>query len=360
MSGLEAGLDCPCARSQSRAAVQQGHAVNGATGVAATNNLIAPGAGCPVPSLSGVPDEYRVVEGLNTIAVLGKSLLAIGLADASTWNEVKGDPSRFLEHSVQNWLDKNGKAEIEREFFLDVGLVSDLDSIGAQSGNTTGELYLTLDPDRAGYVVLGPTLRALERVHPRLPVTFFGYLTEALNHWIRVYDYRDAAERVEMLREWYASDEDAESVELPDVAGAIPRCLRGTRRPLSERTVQHLASKGRNRKIRALLEGVLELRAVSAKCPRPKISEEARERLTDSNPPVPALVAVFEKHDAIEGCFDEEAQGMLECPPEPNLVIQFAPDDTQSVQLAFETLRVVCDVLRSASRLVSLMALDRE
>jgi hypothetical protein len=320
MCGLEASHDHSCASPQSRAAAQKGYSADAATGLATANCLIAPGAGCRIPSLAGVPDEYRLVEGVNAVAALGKSLLDVGLAKAHTWIEMKGDPFRFLEHTVQHWLDENGSAEIEREFFLDVGLVSDLDSCGAQTGDTNSELYLTFEPDSAGYVVLGPTLRALERVHLSLPVTFFGYFTEALNRWVRVYDHRDAAERVEQLREWYASDADAESVELPDVDGAIPRFLQGRQRPLSERTVQRLAGTVRNRKIRALLEGVLELRATAAKSARPEVSEQAMERLADSNPPVPALVAVFEKHDAIEGCFNDEAQGMLECTPEPNVM----------------------------------------
>ena len=77
--------------------------------------------------------------------------------------------------------------------------------------------------------------------------------------------------------------------------------------------------------------------------------------MADSNPPVPALVAVFEKHDAIEGCFDEEAQGMLECPPEPNLIVPFLSGDIESVRAAFQTLEVACNVFREGVRLIKLM-----
>ena len=47
---------------------------------------------------------------------------------------------------------------------------------------------------------------------------------------------------------------------------------------------------------------------------RPVADEEVWEQLQDNNPAVPALLAVFERSDAIEGCFDEEAQTMLEAP----------------------------------------------
>ena len=60
-----------------------------------------------------------------------------------------------------------------------------------------------------------------------------------------------------------------------------------------------------------LVEAALELNRTSHKGARPSIRERAEARLSDANPPVPALVAVFKKHDEIEGCFDDESQGML-------------------------------------------------
>ena len=72
----------------------------------------------------------------------------------------------------------------------------------------------------------------------------------------------------------------------------------------------------------------------------------------DSNPPLPSLLAVFQKHDAIEGCFDDESQGMLECTPEPNTIIAFRLTDAGSVRSAFQTLEVICETLAGASRLI--------
>ena len=44
------------------------------------------------------------------------------------------------------------------------------------------------------------------------------------------YDYRDAQERIEMVREWYESDPEAEQVELPNIDRSIPDAMR--KRPL--------------------------------------------------------------------------------------------------------------------------------
>jgi hypothetical protein len=146
----------------------------------------------------------------------------------------------------------DGGPEIEKEFFLRLGLVSDLDPYDhdADEAAAGGEMFLVLEPESAGYVVMGPTLQLLKALHPRLPVTFFDLFTGALNRWIRVYDHRDALERVEQLREWYEADPEGETVELPAVDTSIPDCLRGQWNPLKERFVEQLAARARNKTAR--------------------------------------------------------------------------------------------------------------
>ena len=144
-------------------------------------------------------------------------------------------------------------------------------------------------------------------------------------------------------------------VELPDVAAAIPHCLRKKWNPLKERFIERLLGTTHDRKVRALLEGLLELSAASLSAKRPGIGEFAEAQLIDANPPVPALVAVFEQHDAVEGCFDEESQGMLECPPEPNVILPLRVADADSVGEAFRLLGVICGTLRQGARLMTTM-----
>lgn len=357
MFGLEAGECNPFPGTGRRAAKRTGQLLDATSRVAASYALIAPGCHWSVPALEGIPTEYRFLGGVDAAARLGKTLLVSGIAAADAWCQAGRDPFRFIEQTLKNWIEAHGGQEIDSDLFLRLGLVSNLDPYGQDGGEQNGgdEMYLVLEPDSAGYVVLGPTLRLLEAVHPRLPVTFFDLFTHALNRWVRVYDYRDAGERVQQLREWYESDPEGETVELPDVDGATPKCLRGKWNSLKERSVEQLLGTVRNRKIRAVIEGVLELSAASRKGARPDITESARERLMDSNPPVPAVLAVFEKHDAIEGCFDEEAQGMLECAPEPNLIVPLQSGDAKSVRAAFQTLEVACNVFQQGVHLIKLM-----
>lgn len=357
MFGLEERECNPRAGTGQRAAKRSGQLLDATARVATSDGLIASGCHWSIPSLRGVPTEYHFFGGLNAAARLAKTLVASGIAQTDVWFRSGRDPFRFIEQTLRGRIEAHGGQEIDTDLFLGVGLVSDLDPCVAGIGELAdgNEMYLVMEPESAGYVVLGPTLRLLEAVHPRLPVTFFHLFTQALNRWVRVYDYRDAAERVQQLREWYEGDPEGETVELPDVDGATPKCLRRKWNPLKERFVEQLLGTVRNRRIRALLAGVLTLSAASRQGERPKITESVQERLADSNPPVPALVAVFEKHDAIEGCFDEEAQGMLECAPEPNLIVPFLSGDIESVRAAFQTLEVVCGVFREGVCLIKLM-----
>jgi len=66
-------------------------------------------------------------------------------------------------------------------------------------------------------------------------------------------------------------------------------------------------------------------------------------------------LAVFAEDDAIAGCFDEEAQGMLGLTPEPNLIIPSDPTDVDNVRVAFRVLGVACDTMAAASKLIDLM-----
>jgi hypothetical protein len=356
MPGLDRGEHHIGAGALRRSSEPSSSVPCGASRVATAVKLIGIGSQLAVPHLKGVEARHQVAFGIQPAARLGLSLLEAGIADAKDWNPDRKNPVEFVENTLRRWAVKNGGDEIATEFDVALAIVNDLEPYSDEGSNATivQEMYMVLEPETAGYVVLGPLLRELARIHNRLPVTFFNLFTAALNRWVRVYDFRDAEERVEMLREWYESDPDSEHVELPDVKSATPKFLE-TRKPLQESSLERLAEKTRDKRIQAILSGLLQLSAASRRGQRPEIGAEASDRLADSNPPLPALLAVFEKQDAIEGCFDEEAQGMMECPPEPNVIIPLKVTEVDSVKTAFGIAEVVCDVLTRASRLIKLI-----
>ena len=200
---------------------------------------------------------------------------------------------------------------------------------------------------------LGQRLQLLESVHPQLPATFFHLFVGALNRWLRVYDLRDAEERAETLREWAAQEPDAGDYELPDVAGSIPPCMRQA--VLENSELAHVKDRINDSTARKLVDAVIALDGVSRGVERPELDDDIGEQLSDCNPPLPCLLAVFADGDAIAGCFDEEAQGMMEVEPEPNIIIPFDPTDTESVQRTFQMFGVACQTIAAASRLIDLM-----
>jgi hypothetical protein len=104
-----------------------------------------------------------------------------------------------------------------------------------------------------------------------------------------------------------------------------------------------------------LVDAVLALDHLTAQAKRPELDDDIGQQLADCNSPLPCLLAVFAEGDGVEACFTEEADGMLEVTPEPNLIIPFDPTDVDSVRVAFHTFGVACDTIAAASKLIDLM-----
>lgn len=316
------------------------------------------GGGWAIPRLilpdgRPVPTEFRLVEGERAAAKLALNFLEAGIGYVDEWAASDGSASTFIQRSLNRWLDDHGRAKIQEHFFLDVVLSTSLDRYcygqPAASGDIS-RMFLTIEPESAGYVVLGPTLRLLEAAHPRLPATFLNLFLGGLNRWIRVYDYRDAQDRLERLREWYEDDPESDRIELPNIEASIPECVR--RKPLSPRGLAQIMNTLKDDCARHLMEQAVELARMSNSVDPPAIDDETRDLLSDCGEPVPALVAVFEEHDAIEGSFDEESQGMLEVTPEPNLVLPFDGTHPGSISAAFAQLQCLCRTLLLATSLL--------
>jgi hypothetical protein len=327
----------------------------GAAGVVASARLTLAGSSrLTIPRLDRVPAEQRLRHGDRGAASVAASFVRAGIGRPEDWEGAEGNPFRFLKLALDRWVSAHGGDDIRKRFELSLVLSTAVDRYETNPTEANaGQLYLLVEPGSAGYVVVGPAIKLLERIRLRLGATFYHLLIGSLDRWVRVYDYRDAQERVEMLRDWYQSDPEAGAYEVPDVAGSVPAAMRG--RPLQRRTVELLIERLRNRRAKRILSGVLELARVAEQAERPEVGENVREALGDSNPPLPALLAVFERRDAIEGCFDDEAQSMMEVYPEPMLIIPIDTQHVESVLNAFRVLGAACDTLACASRLISIL-----
>ena len=169
------------------------------------------------------------------------------------------------------------------------------------------------------------------------------------------YDYKDAEDRVAMLREWIEGEAEADEdqYEIPDVEGCIPACIK--ERPLSRRKLRDVRAQAGKTQVGRLLEALVDLADISGRAARPELTDEMREELCDTNPPLPSLLAVFVEGDVVEGSFDEDGQTMMEVAPEPSVILPLNAHQPQSVRRAFRTFGVICSTLAAASHVIDLM-----
>ncbi|MGB9071097.1 MAG: hypothetical protein WCC22_00370 [Terriglobales bacterium] len=320
--------------------------------VPTAEQLMAPPCEVVLPTLEKIPVERRFLADDREVIALAEILVKSDIAVVEDWEESGRDAAKYLSLTLLRWIRDHGGVAIGRRFDVNLTLSDRLVDYSDERG-PEDTLYLIVDPDGAAFVLLDPAIELLEKVHPGLPATFLRHFVGSLNRWVRVYDYHDAEERVDMLREWYEGEENPEQYEVPDIEGCTPKCLK--ERPLSLRGLKELSRGIRNRQVQVLVSGLLELCWISQQDKRPELAEEMGEQLMDSNPSLPCLLAAFSPGDAVVGCFDDEAQTAMEMTPQPNLIIPIQLTDPGSVRQGFQILSVACETLAAASRLIDLM-----
>jgi hypothetical protein len=298
---------------------------------------------------------HRLVADDRLAVMLAKALLELDIAVPGDWKKAERDPTSFIRVALERWIHAHDGPAIRHRFLLSAVISNSPSDWAERDESGPNQLFLIVEPSEAtcGCATFGPTLQLLESVHSQLPATFFHLFVGALNRWIRVYDHRDAEERAETLREWAAQEPDAGQYELPDVAGSIPTCMQQA--ALDECELAHLKGGINDSLATKLVDAVLDLDRVSAQAERPELDDNIGQQFSDCNPALPCLLAVFAEGDPVSASFDEEAQGMMEVEPEPNVIIPFDPTDTASVQRTFHTFGVACQTIAAASRVIDLM-----
>ena len=260
-----------------------GKATDATRRISAAHKLMAAPCGIGLPCLTNVPSEQRFSADDREVIALAEILVKSDIAVPEDWEKSERDATKYLLLTLRRWIRMHGGSAIDRRFDLDLSLSDRLVDYSDQRG-PEGSFYLIVDPDSAAFVLLTPTIELLEKVHPRLPATFYSHFAGALNRWVRVYDYQDAEERVEMLREWYEGEENADQYEIPDVEGCTPKSLKET--PLNLCELKKLNEEVRDPQLQALISGLLELCRVSKQAKRPEFTEDMGEQLMDSNPAI--------------------------------------------------------------------------
>ena len=318
--------------------------------------LIARGQSLEVPRLDRVPLHHCSFGSDSGAARFASVLIDLGIANPADWKRSSGEPIKYLQRTLERFIRDHGEKRIDGAFDLSVTLSTDphewCDTEDEPDGS---QIFLSVEAHSCGFVNLGPALGLCEQQHPRLPAMFARTFLNGIGSCFRIYDDRDAEEHVSFLEESYDPTEDADALSaMPDRGSILPPCMK--ERPLGPRQLKSLLS-GLTPKdpVARLLQGTLELQSAARSVHLPPLPEAVRELFCDCNPPVPVLLAIYRTGDAIEACFDDERQSMLELTPEPWPLIAFNGTDPQSTLHAFRCLGGALNVLAAARRVLDLV-----
>jgi hypothetical protein len=262
-------------------------------------------------------------------------LVRMEMGTPKLWSECGEAPLSFAQRSIVNRIGKETIELLERnvEYHFEV-----TDVVGADSaGLSTGQLAVTIECSGCGFLKIGPALRALESEEEGLGAAFYWTLIRSLYRVMRIYDHSDAQAYEENLIEYAREDDPAnrDQYEFPEVEKALPECIRRSlkheseHRRLDYRRLLWRHRNGRYRNWIRHVEAIEKLARVRAR----SIGAEDFDGYYDG-PPLPAMLIVFEEHDAVAACFDEESQQMLEASAERALCAVFTLDNSEECSAA--------------------------
>ena len=326
------------------------------------------------PKLKGIRWRYCTRWDEGPAAVLGMSLLRLGICRANDWS---GSAVDFVERGFRRFCSQNHAADAKRVWVGDLRITDSLFELTEQERNqaeagredVTDHLYLVGDYEAAASIPIGATLTRLEAEQDLLPAAFYEVLTKNLYKWMRVYDYVDAQEHAEMWME-DLSDEESEASVYRKVDMEIPACINAHAKTLKYRRAKNLLREIQPRTgvARELIRHLLEMDAHGQGHQHAwpgHISESdvpgIDDWLMDAENSRPGCLITWYENDAINACFDEEAQHMGEngpCQPNVALPIHLAKPVKQldeEVRRVFGHAGALLRSLASAAKIVELI-----
>jgi len=294
---------------------------------------IAPRHGLAIPMLSGIETTCSYQPNSALIYQLCRALVERGLADGALWNEAGRAAIPFASRAVQRMLDKVWDSRLDELVKYSLEIKDELGEEEQKLG-VRGRLTAMVDTQMSGYLKIGPALDRLEQECSGLGTAFYRLFQSSLARWVRVYDHTAAGYYEENLREMMEQD-DAENegaYEFPQIENAIPAYLRekGHDKTHVERA---LLRRFRSGACGDWIERLLRVHRISRLRVR-------HERVGDyyDDPPLPSLLVVFQQHDAIEACFDAEAQYFYEVSHEPIFAVPFMVEDPADCHAAIRSI----------------------
>jgi hypothetical protein len=327
-----------------------------------------------LPKLQGIRWRYCARWDEGPAAVLGMSLLRLGICRPNDWS---GSAVDFVERGFGRFCSQNSAADAKRVWVGDLRITDSLFELTEQERNQfeaeregmTDHLYLIGDYEAAASIPIGATLARLEAEHPLLPAAFYEVFTTNLYKWMRVYDYLDGQEHAETWMEDLSEDELEASV-YRKVDMEIPACIKAHSEKLKYRRARSLLLEIRPHTsvARGLIRLLLEMDAhgQGQKHAWPgHISDKdvpgIDDWLMDAENSRPGCLITWYENDSINACFDEEAQHMGENGPcQPNVVLPIhlkkpAKELDEEVRRVFDHAGAMLRSLASAAKVIEII-----
>ncbi len=182
-----------------------------------------------VPNISGIRWRFCTRWDEEPAAVLGKSLLRLGVCRPADWS---GSAVDFIEQGFKRFCNDHCNQQVKKVWVGDLRIMDCIFDLSARErdeaeadaeGHKT-VLYLVGDYEAAASIPIGASLPHLEREHELLPAAFYEVFTTNLWKWMRVYDYAAAKEHAAMWTDGLSEEEIKESV-YPKVESELPACI---------------------------------------------------------------------------------------------------------------------------------------
>jgi hypothetical protein len=317
---------------------------------------IAPASQLSLPSLAGVPTEFKLSNAAEKLAPIAAALVQRGYCTREMWEASQHDLTEFISAGLTNLLHAHGATKIDGYIDLHCGLS---DERGYRSSES--ELHFLLEVGNCGYMQVGKAIDAMEDTAPGLGAAYYGHLTATLWGFCELYDfwrteqYRDY--QIEGIRDEHDFGTDTPTDEQIEKAGydvvqpreSVPgRILASVEKPRLGRTKKALALLKRHRSAHPeWIEPLLAMVATAAEYDLLRMKDELEES------PLPSFVVCFEQHDAICAAFDDYAQTALEGDQATVFRAPFDPANPKAVTTAIEALEMVTDLYSHACTLAA-------
>jgi len=191
-------------------------------------SALAPAAALSLPSLTGIPSSYEHYDGDARLFAFLRRLAELGIAGTAPTaiEKLRTSPLAYAQSSLDAWVKAQGGDIIDGniEYYLDISVTLDGQLRGADAQQP---LLITVAAEQCGYMIAGPALDMLQSETKGLGVAFYRVLSASLAKWVRVYDYTDARNCEDGMKQMREMDDERsrEQYEIPDVEAAIPEIL---------------------------------------------------------------------------------------------------------------------------------------